>query len=143
MLREFLSSINYPAVAVSGLAYWILGAIWFSALFGDAWGTELGKNGVKIKEPTAPELIAKLIRTFALNLTTAFGASFIVYAAGPLSLPGAIGIGLLAGTCFSAAAIGIAYTWEGKSIKLLLIDCGYPILGVTVCTVILSIWKKT
>ena len=57
MLKEFLSSVNYWAVAASGLAYRILGAVWFSALFGSIWGIELEKHGVKIKEPTKREML--------------------------------------------------------------------------------------
>ena len=141
MLSQFLSSLNYWAVLVSGVVYWILGAVWFSALFGNIWGAELEKHGVKIKEPSKRELLLKLIQTFELNLAVSFGVSFVVFATNPSSILSAVKFGLFTGVCFSAATIGIAYTWEGKSLKLFLVDCGYPIIGITAGTVILSMWR--
>ena len=141
MLNQFLSSINYWALLVSGAVYWILGAVRFSALFGNIWGTELEKHGVKIKEPSKRELLLKLIQTFVLNLVVSCGVAFIVFTTNSSTVLSAIKLGLFTGVCFSASTIGIAYTWEGKSFKLLLVDCGYPIIGITVSAVILSLWK--
>jgi hypothetical protein len=133
MLEHFLSSVNYWAVLVSGLAYWIIGAVWFSALFGSVWGTELENHGVKIKEPTPRELAAKLVQTF--------GVAFIVFVTDPSTVRSALGLGAFTGVCLSGATLGIAYTWEGRSKKLFLVDAGYPIAGVMVSTIILSVWK--
>jgi hypothetical protein len=141
MLNQFLTSTNYWAVAVAGLAYWILGAIWFSALFGDIWGTELEKHGVKIKEPSKRELLAKLVQTLVLNLIVVFGVSFVVFVAHSTTILSGLKLGLFTGFCFSASTIGIAYTWESRSLRLFFVDCGYPILGITMSAVILSLWS--
>ena len=29
--------VNYPAVALSAVAYWMLGAVWYGVLFGPRW----------------------------------------------------------------------------------------------------------
>jgi hypothetical protein len=42
---------------------------------------------------------------------------------------------------FAAAAIVIAYTWESRSFRLMAIDFGYPVVGITACSIILSVWK--
>lgn len=141
MLNQFLSSTNYWAVIVSGLMYWILGAIWFSALFGNIWGAELEKHGVKIKEPSKQELLAKFVQTFVLNLIVAFGVAFIVFVAHSSTILSGFKLGLFTGICFSASTIGVAYTWEGRSLKLFIVDCGYPVLGITLSAVILSLWR--
>ncbi|TLY27308.1 MAG: DUF1761 domain-containing protein [Ignavibacteria bacterium] len=41
----------------------------------------------------------------------------------------------------SASTIGIAYTWESRSFKLAVIDIGYPLLGIMVCSIILTLWR--
>src|SRR5580693_9032154 len=37
--QETAMKINYPAVGVSALAYWMLGALWYGVLFGPRWMT--------------------------------------------------------------------------------------------------------
>ena len=44
MLTTALAGLNIWAVLVSAGAYWLLGALWFSALFGGIWASELGKH---------------------------------------------------------------------------------------------------
>lgn len=41
-----LSSLNYLAILTSGVAYWIIGALWFSQIAGKMWSDELEKHGV-------------------------------------------------------------------------------------------------
>jgi len=110
MLDPFLSSLNYWAVIAAGAAYWILGAVWFSALFGNIWGTELEKHGVTIQQPTKQQMMAKLVQTFVLNTVVAFGVAFIVFVANSSSLLSGVKYGVFPGVCFAAATIGIAYT---------------------------------
>ena len=141
MLTSFLATLNYWPVVVAAAAYWILGAIWFSVLFGKTWGEELEKHGVKIKEPTKQELMMKLIQTFIWNLVVALGVAFLVFMTNSQSVLSGINIGLFAGVCFSAATFGIAYAWESRSVALFLVDCGYPVVGIIVCSVILSVWR--
>jgi hypothetical protein len=35
---------NYPAIVISALAYWILGALWFAVLFGKRWMARAGNR---------------------------------------------------------------------------------------------------
>jgi len=141
MLNYFLSNANYPAIVVSGLVYWLLGALWFSVLFGKIWGAELEKHGVKIKQPTSREMMLKFVQTFLLNVVVALGVELIVIMGNIGSVVSALKIGLFLGICLSAATFGIAHTWEGRSLKLFAIDCGYPVLGITACNMILTLWR--
>jgi len=141
MLSHFLSSTNFLAVGVAGLVYWLLGALWFSVLFGKTWGAELEKHGVKVQESTKGQMAAKFFQTLVLNIVVAYGAAFLVYACTITTWMTGLKVGVFAGVCFSAATLGIGYTWEGRSVKLFLIDSGYPVLGITVSTVILALWR--
>jgi hypothetical protein len=140
-MSNILSALNYWAILVSGLAYWIIGSVWFSAIAGRVWSAELEKHGVKIKQPTKSELITKLMTTFVLNVLLAFGLAVFIYTSGIVRLQGGIKVGLVAGICFSFATIAIAYTWESRSIRLLLIDAGYALVGIVTASVILTLWR--
>ena len=52
MSSAIFSDINWLAVIVGGLAYFILGAIWYSFIFRDAWirATRIDVNDPKMKD---------------------------------------------------------------------------------------------
>src|SRR2546422_5221152 len=79
MAELYYSQLNVWAVVVAAAAYWILGSIWFSLLFGKAWSSELEKHGVKIQTPNGSQMAAKLVQTFVLNLAAAFALSYLVF----------------------------------------------------------------
>ena len=47
MLNQFLSTANWLAILIAAVAYFALGSVWFSVLFGKQW---MALNG--IPEPT-------------------------------------------------------------------------------------------
>ena len=63
-MGDIFPSFNIIAVFVSAAAYWLLGALWYSVLTGNAWENELRKQGITIKDPTKKELIRKLALSF-------------------------------------------------------------------------------
>jgi hypothetical protein len=140
-MSNFLSTLNYSAILVSGAAYWLLGSIWFSLIAGKAWTAELIKHGVIIKPPAKGEFATKLVTTFILNTLVAFGIAIIIrFIDMNGALPG-FKLGLLIGVTLLATTIGVIYTWEGRSLKLFIIDVLYPTLGVIICSVILASWR--
>ena len=60
---------NYAAVIVAAIAYWILGAIWYAALFGKQWVALEGITEAQMKgaNPVLPYVI-----TLLLNLLIAY-----------------------------------------------------------------------
>jgi fluoride ion exporter CrcB/FEX len=133
--------MNLWPVLVSGVAYWLIGSLWYSALFGKTWAKELTKLGIKIKEPKKKELISKILVTFFLNLLGAFAVAIVVKALQITTLPAAIALGLTLGVCFTATTLGVCYLWESRSWKLTLIDITYPILGILASSIILTLWR--
>lgn len=140
-LTKILAHVNILAVIVSGVAFWILGALWFGLLFGKTWGSELEKHGVKISEPGKGGMAGKFIGTFIMETLVAFGCSVLIWFMGIETLAQAIKLGLGVGICLAALPMMIAYSWESRPMKLVLIDIGYPILGITICMIILTLWK--
>jgi hypothetical protein len=140
MLSSFLSHANYWAIGVAALAYFILGSLWFSVFFGKIWSAEVQKHGVTIKEPEKKEIGMKMLQTFLGNLIASFSIAYLVYACGISRWQSGLKLGLLCGVGFAAAGISIAYVWESRSIRLLSIDCGYAILGITLSGIIITLW---
>ena len=141
MLQSFFDQANYWAILVSAVAYFVLGSLWFSALFGNMWSKEVEKHGVKIKDPAGKDIGIKMVQTFIGNLLAAFAMAVVVSLGSVSGWSDGLELGLICGIGFAAAAIIIAYTWESRSFKLMAIDFGYAVAGITACGTILSVWK--
>jgi Protein of unknown function (DUF1761) len=50
-------------------------------------------------------------------------------------------LGLIASLGFAAATLGCTFVWQNKSLKLFLIDAGYPIIAITIAGMLLSVWQ--
>jgi len=135
-ISQALGSINYFAVIVAALSAFVIGGLWYSVLFAKAWMVENGFDEEKLKSG---------------NMGIIFGGSFIlsfiisfvfVMFLGPErdALFGAMA-GFMAGLFWVAAAMGITYLFERKSLKLFLINAGYHVVTFTVIGFILGLWK--
>ena len=141
MLQNFLDQVNLWAVLVAALAYFMLGSLWFSILFGGVWSKEVDKLGILIKDPAKGTIAAKMIQTFVGNLLAAFSMAYIVFISGSYNWLAGLKLGLLCGIGFAAVAMIIAYTWESRSMRLQMIDTGYAVIGIALCGIILASWR--
>lgn len=139
-MRDIFGSINYWAVLVSGLVYWVIGMIWFSALIGKSWAEEVKKHGIKISKPTSGKMTTKSILTFILNLLTAWGTAVLISAFGITDLGWGVSLGLLLAICFAASVMITSYVWENRSFKLSFYDVFYPFIGIVVSSLIITWW---
>ncbi len=133
--------INYLAVAVSGVAAFMLGGLWYSPLlFANQW-TKLGRF-----TPADIEAMKKSAgRSYAIGLFTQLLTALILAAL--ISLTGAqtpaagAGIGLLAwvGFVFTAGLMNTAFS--GRSLGGFLIDTGYHLAYLAMMGAILGAWR--
>jgi len=131
--------MNWLVIICAAIAYWILGWLWYSALFGKIWVGGLEQRGVKLeKGGMAP----KMIGSFIANLVAAVIMARLIQRIGgkPDVLHG-LRLGAGMGIGFSATALTIQYLWESKPFKLWLIDASYHVFGCILLGVILSLWR--
>lgn len=139
MNTEVFQHINWLAVLVAGLAYFFLGALWYSALFGKKWQSY---NSALMSDPNAKKGSAGImIISFILMLISALGLSLIITR---LNLSGwqvGLKLGILTGVFFGATAISISYVYEKKPFGLHFINGLYTVLGNIIAAIIIAIWK--
>lgn len=140
-MDTFFNTLNPWALLVSATAFWMSGSLWFSLLFGKAWRAEIEKHGVKMQPPSKGKLGAMMLTNYAYNLLAAFMTAIFVHATGSDTISSALGYGFCAGIGFTFCTFGISFMWEGRSLKLVLLDVGHSVIGIIVCFVILSLWK--
>jgi len=139
MNTEVFHHINWLAVLVGGLAYFLLGVIWYTALFGKKWRSY---NNSLMNTPGAKKgATGIMIVSFILMFISTLGLSLIVTR---LSLSGwqvGLKLGILTGVFFGATAISISYVYEKRPFGLYFINGLYTIVGNIIAAIIVSCWK--
>ncbi len=128
--------INYLAVVAAAVASWLLGAVWYSpVLFVKPWRAELGVPADA--KADMGKMMPQLIGAFVIALIQA-GAFAAFLGKQPIMLGAAYG--LTAGLCWVATAFALTYMFEGRSLRLLLINGGYNVVTFVLYGVILAAW---
>lgn len=125
--------IDYFAVFIAALAYFILGAIWYAPFaFGHRWSKH--EEG-KIEEHKTSHLIGSYVCEFILDLIIAFVLVFFIefsqaedYYEG-LIVAFWIWVGFIATTHFSAVL------WSRKSVKSIFIHAGFILVGLLLMSI--------
>jgi hypothetical protein len=140
MNSELLSQINWLAVLVAAVAYFMLGAIWYSkALFGPKWASLVGLN---MNDPNKSKGLAKMmVGTFILIAVACTGIALLVYRMDLFVFSSALRLGAITGICFATTAVSISFIYESRPTALYFIDCGYHLVGHLVAAIILVMWK--
>ena len=121
--------INWLAVGLGTLAFFAVGAIWYSALFGKVWQRELGLSDEQLKSGASMPLIFGLCLLLEFVVVLTLGHMFaFLQPENHAKMMLATGFGL----AIMTPAVGINYLYQRKSLKLFLIDAGHFVVGMTV-----------
>jgi hypothetical protein len=136
-----LQHLNWLAVAVSAIAYFSLGAVWFGPVFGKMW-----MKGHGITPPTEEEkknmnigmmMGMSFVKTVVMVILTAYVVMIINYQG---DLMTALKIGAVLGGIASFPT-GINYLFLRKPFSIWVLDGGYHACGVILTSVIISLWR--
>jgi len=141
MLNQFLSNANWLAIIVAAFAYFGLGSVWFSLLFGKQW---MALNGIPAPTPETKEQMKKMmlpmmIKTLVMSLILAVAIGFLVMALGIGNGTAGIKLGLLL-SAIAVIPLIMADMYLMKPLKLWFIDAGYHIIGIILMSIIISVW---
>lgn len=137
---SFLSHINYLAVLVSSLIFFFFGSLWFSALFCSLWKQELERHNVVIDQ-SKKALYTKMALTMIANMLASFALACLVVMTHSTTLGSGLILGVLVALGFAATALSNVFVWEDRSLRLFLIDAGYPVFGIIMAAIVLSVWR--
>lgn len=127
--------INVIAVIVAALAAFVLGAIWYGALFGHAWQRASGVTPEMARTTSRPKIF---VLTFLLNLIAAVSLAAFIGPAGTLGF--GLFAGFMTGLTFVSTALGVIYLFEMRNLALWLINSGYQVVMFSAMGAILGSW---
>lgn len=133
MVINLLAQINFGAVAVAAVVYYIIGFLWYSKIFSTLWAAETG-----VKQPDKPvplNLIGQFISTFLYTL----GVALLMQMTGEVSVKSGIMVALLVTVVF-VIPINSGNLFFTNRKKLFLLDVSERALGSVVVGVILGVW---
>lgn len=130
-----LGNLNWLAVLIATVAYFAIGFLWYTVLFGKAWIRLMGKTREELGSPGpryAVTVAAELVSAVVLGVLIG-----MLRRAGPVgALDGAL-LGLLIGAIV-ATSYAIESIFAGRSPALYLVNVGYHVVALIVMGAILG-----
>ena len=128
--------INHVAVIVAALAYFGLGAIWYTFLFGRAWQANVG--------PTpAPMGATPFIIEIAMALVLAYVTAIALKdSSHPQPARHGVEFGIFMGLGIYASQLLVDYTFAGRGLTLWAIDAFYIVVGMALIGGIVGGWRS-
>lgn len=129
---------NHPAVFVSAVILWLLGACWYSPLlFAKPWIAIVGrKTGEKPKG-----VVHGMIASFVGDLLLSFVLAHFVYWSGAAGFGWGAFIGFLAWVGFIVSPLYPQRIYEGRPFAYLAINTGYWLVGLVIVGGVLGAWR--
>ena len=134
-------SINYLAVLVAAIASMVIGFIWYGPLFGKMWMRMMGFDKKKMDEAKKKGMGKTYALAFLTSLIMSYVlAHFVSYLQAMTIADGAIlGFWLWIGF-FATTQLGMVM-WEGKPVKLYILNTLHYLVTLIVMASILAVWR--
>lgn len=132
--------VNYLAVFVSAIVSMIIGSIWYGPLFGKQWMSLMGFTQKDIEKAKKKGMGKLYFAGFVSALVMAFVLAHFVGVFATTVMEGIqtafwIWIGF-----FATVMLG-SVLWEGKSVKLYILNVAYYIVNLIIISTILVLWR--
>lgn len=136
-----VGSLNYLAIIVGIIINQAIGAAWYSAL-GKPWmaGVGLTMEDVEAMKGTARQWYPFVVAAVSALVFTV-GLAVVIQGMGAEGVVDGLILGLLAAIGFIATSYATTYSFEGRSLKIFLINTGYPVISYAIIGVLLAVWQ--
>ncbi|HEX3074650.1 MAG TPA: DUF1761 domain-containing protein [Ignavibacteriales bacterium] len=129
--------INYLAVIVMAIFNFILGGLWFSPpLFGKLWMELISKKREELMNPAKAMSLS-----FITTLVTTYFLAYFINLTGANTFMGGMVIGAFLWIGFTAATSMNNVIFEGKPLKLYIINASYYLVCLIISGGVLALWR--
>ena len=132
--------MNYLAILVAATASFIIGALWYGPLFGKPWKAMMDLTPEKIKTMKLTALQA-MVMGFVSALVVAYVLADFVSLSNTGDAVAAFKLAFWIWLGFVATTLAGSFLWEGKPIKLFILNASYHFVSIYTATLILTLWN--
>jgi len=133
--------LNYWAVLVSAVASMVIGALWYSPiLFGNIWMNLMKIDPKNIDKMKDKGMGKYYFTAFNGSLIMSFVLAVLVDYAGAVTVSDALMLGFLIWLGFSVTVLLNSVLWEGKPVKVYLINIFQLLVSLLIMSTILTLW---
>jgi hypothetical protein len=130
---------NYAAVLVAAIAYWILGGVWYAALFSKPW---MALEHITVEQAKSMNPVLPYVITFVLNLLIAYALAQICIWRNANTAGRGASVGVLLWIGFIGPITYTTYMYEMRPKELFAINQFYPLAGLVLMGAIIGAWTK-
>lgn len=130
---------NYAAIVVAAIAYWLLGGVWYAALFAKPW---MELEHITAEQAKAANPVLPYIITFVLNLLIAYAIAQVCIWRNANTAGRGAAVGVLLWVGIVGPITYTTYMYELKPPTLFAINEFYPLAGMVLMGAILGAWNK-
>jgi len=131
--------VNWAAVVISAVVYWVLGALWYGFLFAKPYVALEHLTDEQLK--AAPQVWPYIV-TFLLNLLIAFVLAQICIWRNANSPSRGAAVGILLWIGFVGPVTFTTYMYEMRPMELFAINQFYSLVGLFLMGLIIGGWRK-
>ena len=132
--------LNYLAVLVAVVFNQVLGAAWYGALSRPRMAeTGMTQEDLDAMKGTSRQWVPYVV-AIVLAIVFTLGLALLVQGMGADNAGEGLGLGVLAAVGFVLTSHGVNYAFEGRSLKLLAINVGYPLISYALIGLLLAVW---
>lgn len=129
--------VNWWAIVVADIALFLLGGLWYDALFGKLWMAEMSKLGSPMVPGGWYPFAVSLVTGFFL----AYSLALILKWRGPVGPLEGAWIGFAFGLLIFGTMTWMDYAYSGWGATLGFINVAYVAVGMAIQGAILAAWK--
>jgi len=137
------TNLNFWAILVSGLVYWILGGIWYAAVFSKPWQEAIGYFAMNEAEKAKvqKDFPKALAAHFLSGLITSVILAKVVSAMGATSFIEGLLYGALMWLAFAFTIHLNSLMFEKRPKPVFSINSGFYLIAFAVIGGILTVWR--
>jgi hypothetical protein len=128
-------------ILAAGVAFMLVGSMWYGPLFGKTWMALSGYTMEKVAATPKNVMTRMYVGSLLAALGAAYVLSLIIEATLMTTVSGGITLGIMTAIGFSCTAFASNYLFNQKPLRLFVIDCGYQIVCLAIAGAILGGWR--
>jgi hypothetical protein len=138
---DIVRRINYWAVLVAAIVYYILGGLWYSLLFQNKFVVLMHYTPEQLAAMQAKGDVAGLVIVGLTSLLLAAALAIVMRWSRVETIGGGLAVAILLWIGFVGTSTLETVLFENREPGLYLINNGYHLVGMCLMAIILSLWR--